>query len=232
MKSSEISREQLCAMFDHTNLKPYAKREEFEQLCREARENRFAMVAINSGQTALCRELLEGSGVHVGAAISFPLGQEDIEVKKYETQRAIENGADEIDYVLNISEVKNENWHYIETEMKEIVEICRANGIISKVIFEICYLSDEEILRIAEIAGKVLPDYIKTSTGFGDGGATVHAVKLMYTAAGGKVKVKAAGGIRDWKTCAEMIDAGAERIGTSSSLKILKEFEMQRKEKR
>lgn len=228
MKSDTITREQLCKMFDHTNLKAYACRQDFEQLCREARENNFAMVAINPAPVALCKRLLGGSAVHVGAAISFPLGQETIQMKELVTEQAILNGADEIDYVVNLGEIKNGNWDYIEREMSRIVAFCRDRKVISKVIFEICYLSQEEIIRLAQIAGKVLPDYIKTSTGFGTHGAVAETVRLMKETVGEKVKVKAAGGIRDWASCAAMIDAGAERIGTSSSLKILEEFDRSR----
>lgn len=140
-------------------------------------------------------------------------------------QNAIENGADEIDYVINIGELKNKNYQYIESEMKAMVELCRSNKVISKVIFEICYLTEDEIKKVSEIAKKVKPDYIKTSTGFGTSGAVKEIVRLMKNCIGEDVKVKAAGGIRSWKTCAEMIDAGAERIGTSSTIKILQEFD-------
>ena len=117
------------------------------------------------------------------------------------------------------------NWDYIKEEMEEIVKICRENNVISKVIFENCYLTKEEIRQVALIAKEVKPDFIKTSTGFGTGGATVEDVKIMAETVDGQVKVKAAGGIRDWQTCKAMIEAGASRIGTSSSLKILEEFE-------
>ena len=224
MEEFRITRRQLCSMIDHTNLKPYAVREDFEKLCREARENNFAMVAINPAPVRLCRELLEGSGVHVGAAVSFPLGQDTLAAKIFCAEDAIQNGADEIDYVLNIGELKAGNRDYIEKEMKELTSLCRSSNVISKVIFEICYLTEQEIRIAAEAAKVIGPDYIKTSTGFGNSGADAHAVRLMKEEAGEAVKVKAAGRIRDWKTCREMILAGAERIGTSSSLRILKEY--------
>jgi len=145
-----------------------------------------------------------------------------------ETKDAIANGADEIDYVINVGEVKNGNFDYIRDEMEQMTALCREAGVLIKVIFEICYLTDEDIVKIAQIAKEVEPDFIKTSTGFGTSGATVQAVKLMKETVGDKVKVKAAGGIRGWQACAEMIDAGAERIGTSSSLKILEEFDAAR----
>lgn len=211
-------------MFDHTNLKAFASEQDFELLCREAAENHFAMVAINSSPVALCKRLLEGSGVHVGAAISFPLGQTTVETKVFETENAIQNGADEIDYVLNVGELKQGNLDYIRREMESIVAICRKNRVICKVIFENCYLTQDEIRSAAQIAREVGPDFIKTSTGFGTGGATVEDVRLMKETVGDKVRVKAAGGIRDLDTCLAMIEAGAERIGTSSSLKILEEY--------
>lgn len=218
----------LAKYFDHTFLKAYATRADCEKLCKEARELGTAMVAINSAQVRVCKELLEGCDVHVGAAISFPLGQSVLEIKVEETKKAIQDGADEIDYVINIGEAKMGHWDYIEEEMRQITEICRAHKVISKVIFENCYLEKDEIRKLAEIAKKVKPDYIKTSTGFGTGGATLEDVRLMKETVGDDVKVKAAGGVRDWKTCKAMIEAGAERIGTSSSIAILEGFRNER----
>ncbi len=219
-----ISAKELAGMFDHTNLKAFATDRDFEILCAEAAENHFAMVAINSAPVALCKKLLAGSGVHVGAAISFPLGQTTIETKLFETENAMENGADEIDYVLNVGQLKQGNLAYIQDEMERMVAVCRKHGVLSKVIFENCYLTKEEIKAAALIAKEVEPDFIKTSTGFGTGGATVEDVRLMKETVGEKVKVKAAGGIRDLDACLAMIEAGAQRIGTSSSLKILAEY--------
>lgn len=220
----ELSKEKLCRMFDHTFLKAYATRADFERLCKEAREYGFGMVAINSYPVKLCKKLLEGSGVHVGAAISFPLGQMTIEAKVMEAELAIKDGADEIDYVLNIGKVKEHDYDYIREEMTKMVEIARKHGIIVKVIYENCYLEKDEIVELCRIAKEVRPDYIKTSTGFGPSGATIEDVKLMKETVGDEVKVKAAGGIRDYQTCKAMIAAGAERIGTSSSIEILKGF--------
>ena len=223
-----LTEKSLAKYFDHTFLKAYATRADFEKLCKEARELGTAMVAINSAQVCVCKELLKGSDVHVGAAISFPLGQTVLEIKVEETKKAIQDGADEIDYVINIGEAKMGHWDYIEEEMRQITEICRAHKVISKVIFENCYLEKEEIKKLAEIAKKVKPDYIKTSTGFGTGGATLEDVRLMKETVGDDVKVKAAGGVRDWETCKAMIEAGAERIGTSSSIAILEGFRNER----
>ncbi len=227
MNSKTITRAGLCRMFDHTCLKPFADHEMLTKLCREAREGNFAMVAINSAPVAFCKKLLKGTDVHVGAAISFPLGQTTIETKVYETENAIQNGADEIDYVLNLGEVKNGNFAYIREEMERITAVCREYGVLCKVIFENCYLNREEIRHLAEIAAEVKPDFIKTSTGFGSSGADPEDVRLMKETVGTLVKVKAAGGIRSWETCRQMIDAGADRIGTSSSLAILEEFDRQ-----
>lgn len=224
MDPNELTLSQLCGMFDHTNLKPYAVRKDFETLCHQARENHFAMVAINPAPVRLCKELLSGSSVHVGAAISFPLGQTTIKSKADETRTAIEDGADEIDYVINIGELKGGNIPYIREEMETIVSICRKHSVISKVILETCYLTEDEIVLVSSIAKQVGPDFIKTSTGFGTAGATPQHVRLMKQNAGDLVMVKAAGGIRSWESCKAMIDAGATRIGTSSSLKIIDEF--------
>jgi deoxyribose-phosphate aldolase len=225
MNSHSITKEQLCQLIDHTNLKPSATRVDFERLCQEARINRFAMVAIHSARVALCKELLAGSFVNVGAAVSYPFGQTTLETKVFEAEDAIANGADEIDYVINIAELKEGHLDYIRHEMEAMVAVCQKGGAVSKVIFETCYLTDREIQAVAEIALEVKPDYIKTSTGAGPHGATVEAVHLMKSVVGDHLKVKAAGGIRDWITCAAMLDAGAERIGTSSSLIILEQFE-------
>lgn len=223
-----VTVEQLANMIDHTNLKAYADDAAFEKLCDEAKKYNFKMVAINPAQTVRCKKKLEGSPVHVGAAIGFPLGQTTLECKIFETKDAIEKGADEIDYVINVAELKNKNYDYIKKEMEEIVKICREAGKTSKVIFENCYLTDDEKRKVAEIAKEVKPDFIKTSTGFGTGGATVEDVKLMKSVVGDEVKVKAAGGIRDLKTALAMIEAGAERLGTSAGVAIVEEYNNQK----
>ena len=223
-----VTVEQLANMIDHTNLKAFADDAAFEKLCDEAKKYNFKMVAINPAQTVRCKKKLEGSPVHVGAAIGFPLGQTTLECKIFETKDAIEKGADEIDYVINVAELKNKNYDYIKKEMEEIVKICREAGKTSKVIFENCYLTDDEKRKVAEIAKEVKPDFIKTSTGFGTGGATVEDVKLMKSVVGDEVKVRAAGGIRDLKTALAMIEAGAERLGTSAGVAIVEEYNNQK----
>lgn len=215
----------LAQMVDHTNLKPYATDDDMRRLCAEARQYHFRMVAVNQVQSRLCAQELAGSDVHVGAAISFPLGQTSIAAKAFETQDAIANGATEIDYVINLTRAKAHDWNYIEDEMKQIVSICKDAGLISKVIFENCYLSDEEKVALCGIAQDVEPTFVKTSTGFGTSGATVEDVRLMKANVGDVVQVKAAGGIRDADTFLEMVRAGATRIGCSAGIPIMQEFE-------
>lgn len=224
MDSKTITKKELAGMFDHTNLKAYATEADLRKLCEEAKMIGAAMVAVNPFPVKFCKKLLKGTGVHVGAAIAFPLGQTTIEEKADETKQAIKDGADEIDYVLNVGKLRDGDDEYIRKEMETIAAICRGRHVISKVIFENCYLTKDQIRKAAGIARDVRPDFIKTSTGFGTSGAKEEDVRLMKETVGSAVKVKAAGGIRDWKTCAAMIDAGAQRIGTSSSMQILKEF--------
>ena len=230
MNTEALTEKTLAAMFDHTQLAPDATEEMMKKLCDEAREIGTAMVAINPYWVPFCKEQLKGTDVHVGAAIGFPLGQNTLATKLFETRDSLEEGADEIDYMINQSKVKAGDWDYIEKEMREITEISHEFNAPCKVIFENCNLTKDEIRKIAEIAKKVGIDYVKTSTGTGKGGATVEDVKLMKDTVGDTCKVKAAGGIRDWETCRAMIEAGAERIGTSSSLKILEEFRRSREQ--
>ena len=230
MNTKSLTPETLAKYFDQTLLKPYASRADFEKFCAESARYRFKMVAINSAPVKLCKELLKDSDVLVGAAIGFPLGQTTVADKVFETEQAIADGADEIDYVINIGELKSGNTAYIEREMEQIVAVCRRHRKTVKVIFENCYLTDEEKRTLCAIAKRVKPDFIKTSTGFGTPaagipvGATVADVRLMKEAVGDEVKVKAAGGIRTLQDALNMIDAGAERIGTSAGVAIIKEL--------
>ncbi|MBO4919717.1 MAG: deoxyribose-phosphate aldolase [Erysipelotrichaceae bacterium] len=222
-----ITKSQLAAMIDHTYVKPYATEEDMFRLCDEAIQYGFAMVAVNSGQTERCANYIrsKGSKVHTGAAISFPLGQMTIEAKVFETKDAIEKGADEIDYVINITELKKKNYDYIRDEMKQITDLCHSHGVIIKVIFETFYLTDEEKIKLCEIASEVKPDLIKTSTGMCEGGATVEDVRLMREHTSPDVKVKASGGVRTLEQTLAFIEAGAERIGTSQGVKIVESLE-------
>lgn len=221
---STYTLDDLARLVDHTNLHAYASAADMERLCDEARRYHFAMVAVNQVQSALCARLLAGTDIHVGAAISFPLGQTTIDSKVFDTQDAIAHGADEIDYVVNQTELKNGNWDYVREEMARIVAVCREKGAVIKVIFENCYLTDDEKVRLCEIANEVRPDFIKTSTGFGTGGATFDDVRLMRAHADAAIKVKAAGGIRDADSFLEFVRLGAERIGCSAGIPIIEEI--------
>ena len=215
MKRYTIS--ELAYMVDHTNLHPDVTRKDMEKLCHEAVTYGFHMVAVNSVQSKLCSTLLAGTNVHTGAAISFPLGQTSIATKVFETKDALANGANEIDYVVNLTEVKAGNWDYIASEMSQIVRVCREAGVPSKVIFENCLLTHEEKLKLCEVASKVLPTFVKTSTGFSSKGATVEAVSAMLDQAQGRIQVKASGGIRDYAGAKLYVDMGVKRLGIGFS---------------
>ena len=208
-------------LIDHTNLHADATEEDMKKLCDEAKKYHFKMVAINEVQSEFCAQQLKGTDIDTGAAISFPLGQTTVACKLAETKDALQNGANEIDYVVNLTQVRAHNWSYIEDEMMQMVKLCHDHDVPCKVIFETCYLTKTEIKQLALIAQKVKPDFVKTSTGFGTAGATVEDVKLMKENVGPDVKVKAAGGIRNTDDFLAMIAAGAERIGTSSGVKII-----------
>lgn len=218
---SQYTLDELSRLIDHTNLHAYASADDMKKLCQEAINYHFRMVAINQVQSKTCYDILKDTDIDIGAAISFPLGQTTIESKVFDTKNAIENGANEIDYVINITEVKNNNFDYIKQEMEQIVNVCHQNSVLVKVIFENAYLTKDEIKHVAEIAKVVKPDFIKTSTGFGPSGAKIEDVKLMKETVGDVVSVKAAGGIRNSDDFLAMIAAGADRIGTSSGVKII-----------
>ena len=208
-------------LIDHTNLHADATEDDMKKLCAEAKKYHFKMVAINQVQSHFCAEQLKETDIDTGAAISFPLGQTTVACKLAETEDALKNGANEIDYVVNLTQVRAHNWAYIEDEMQKMVNLCHQHQVPCKVIFETCYLTKAEIKQLALVAKKVKPDFIKTSTGFGTAGATVANVRLMKETVGPDVKVKAAGGIRNTDDFLAMIAAGAERIGTSSGVKII-----------
>ncbi len=211
-------------IFDHTLLKPPATAEDLKVICDLAMTYGFHTVAINAGTTAVCYEMVKGSNVLVDSAVGFPLGITSIPVKVFETEDCIKNGAGEIDYVIHVGKAKEGDWDYIEEEMKAIVGTCHAHGVPCKVIFENCYLADEEKIKLCEVANKVHPDFIKTSTGFGPSSATVDDVRLMRRYADPSIKVKAAGGVRDLDTCLKMLEAGADRIGCSASVQIADDY--------
>ncbi len=214
----------VAGMIDHTNLKAFATEADFRKLCDEAKKYGFKSVAINTYPVSMCRKMLEGSDVLTGAAVGFPLGQMTIASKVAEAKNAISDGCQEFDYVLNVGKVKEHDYAYIEEEMTQMVRTAREAGICAKVIFETCYLDEEEIIEVAKIAARVKPDFVKTSTGFGTAGAKTEHVRLMKQYAGEDVQVKAAGGIRSWAEAKAMIEAGATRLGTSSGVKIIEEM--------
>lgn len=219
-----MTQKEFNKIFDHTILKAFTTEDDLRAVCEEAKKYGFCSVAVNTGMVKKCAEFLAGSGVVVDAAVGFPLGITTVECKLVEAEQAIDNGAGEVDYVVNIGKVKEGNVDYLRDEMSRIVALCRARGVISKVIFENCYLTDAEKIMLCEIANDVRPDFIKTSTGFGPSSATVEDVRLMRAHVDAEIKVKAAGGVRDLATCLEMLDAGAERIGCSNSKAIAEAF--------
>lgn len=224
MNVNELTAETLAGMIDQTLLKPDATLEQLRKHCEGAAKYHFKTVAINNAPVPFCKKILEGTGVLCDAAVSFPLGQCTIETKVFETIDVIEKGAGEVDYVVNLVELKSGNWDYVEEEMRRVVEACRERGITSKVIFENCYLTDDEKKKLCEVALRVKPVFIKTSTGFGTHGATVDDVRLMKSCVGDKLLIKAAGGIRTAEQALAMIEAGASRIGTSRGIEIVEGF--------
>lgn len=209
----------LASWIDHTLLKADATRKQIEKLCEEAMQFRFATVCIQPFRVGLCADILKNSGVGVCTVIGFPLGANRAEVKALETIRACTDGASEIDMVMNIGALKDGNLAAVENDISSVVKA--AQNRIVKVILETALLSDDEIrsaCAVAEIAGA---DFVKTSTGFGPGGADVRHVRLMKETVGDRLRVKASGGIRDRETLLAMIEAGASRIGTSQGVSLI-----------
>ena len=213
---------ELNKYIDHTNLKADATIRDIEKLCDEAVKYKFASVCVSPYYVPLAHELLEDSNVNVCTVIGFPLGQNTTSTKAYEAIEAINNGADEIDMVINIAALKNEDYDYVKEEIEEIRD--SIDGKVLKVIIETCYLTQKEITKMTEICNKTFVNFIKTSTGFGTGGATFEDVALMKKYVGDEVEVKAAGGIRDADTFIKMIENGATRIGTSAGVSIIEEL--------
>lgn len=218
---SELRDRNVAGMIDHTLLKPEATPDEIKKLCMEAKDYSFASVCINPCYVSLCSELLRGTGVKVCTVIGFPLGSTTTEVKQYETEQSIENGANEVDMVINVGQLKQGNYDYVEKDVKAVVSTARRHNVLSKVIFETALLTDEEKVRAALICKKAGADFVKTSTGFSKGGATVGDVALMKYVVGSAIGVKAAGGIRSKEDAEAMIASGADRIGASASVKIV-----------
>lgn len=210
----------LASLIDHTLLKPDATQPQIDKLCKEAKEHGFFSICINPYWISDAKKLLNGSGVKVCTVIGFPLGAGLPLSKLHATQDAIKAGADEIDMVLNIGAAKEAHWNFIEHEIHEVVSA--AQGKTVKVILETCLLNDAEIVECCKAAQKAGAHFVKTSTGFSTGGATVEAVKLMRKTVGDKMGVKASGGIKDKATAEAMVAAGATRLGTSAGVAIVK----------
>ena len=211
----------MAHMIDHTVLKPDATQDQIAQLCFEARKYRFASVCVNPTHVRLCAELLKGSGVDVCTVIGFPLGATSVEAKVFESQQTIRDGATELDMVINVGALKSRDYEVVERDIASIARVCHADGAILKVIIEAALLTDEEKVIACQLAKVAGADFVKTSTGFGPGGATVEDVALMRRVVGTSMGVKAAGGIRTLETAQQMIAAGASRIGASASVKIV-----------
>lgn len=205
---------------DHTLLKPEATRAQAERLCDEARTHQFASVCVNPCYVPLAAKALKGSNVKVCTVVGFPLGVSPTIVKLTETKWALDHGAQEVDMVMNIGAAKNADWDFVEKDIHALAEACHKGGAILKVILETCLLTDGEKVEACQRAWKAGADFVKTSTGFSIGGATIADVKLMRQTVGQNLGVKASGGIKDAAGANAMIEAGASRLGTSSGVAI------------
>lgn len=211
----------IASYIDHTLLKPTVGRTEIISLCNEALENSFAAVCINSHWVPLAVDILLGSDINVCTVTGFPLGASSTDVKLAETSWCLENGAREIDTVMNIGEAKNGNWDFVEDEIAQLANLVHAKDAILKVIFENCLLENNEIVSACQACVSGGADFVKTSTGFSSGGATEEDVALMVKTVAGQCKVKAAGGVRTAEQAIRMIEIGAARLGTSSGVAII-----------
>jgi len=205
----------IAKYIDYTLLKPDATKEMITRLCIEARENNCASVCVNLYYVQLAKSLLNKTNVKICTVVGFPLGATYKEVKAFEAEIAIQNGANEIDMVMNIGALKNKDYGVVKEDIMAVLKVCKDKNILLKVIIEACLLTDEEKEIVSNIIADTGADFVKTSTGFSNGGATIEDVKLIKKAIGNKAKIKASGGIRDYKTVCSMIEAGADRIGAS-----------------
>jgi deoxyribose-phosphate aldolase len=222
----------IASMIDHTLLKPDASRQNIEELCREAAQFHFATVCVNPTWVGLSARLLAGSGVGVCSVVGFPLGATTADVKGYETRRAIFDGAREIDMVINVGALKSADLRSVERDIEAVTTACRDCGVLSKVIIEAALLTDDEKVTACTIAKAAGADYVKTSTGFGPGGATAADVALLRRVVGADMGVKAAGGVRDLDSVKAMIAAGASRVGASAGVKIVQQARGERPNER
>ncbi len=211
----------IASTIDHTLLKPDATSAEVDKLCAEALQHHFASVCVNGTWVKRCAEILSGSGVAVCSVVGFPLGAMAPEVKAYEARRAVEDGACEIDMVLNIGALKSGDNDFVRRDIAGLVQVCHRHGARLKVILETALLTDPEKVKACELAREAGADFVKTSTGFSKGGATVHDVALMRRTVGPTMGVKASGGVRDAKDAKAMLEAGATRLGASASVAIV-----------
>jgi len=219
----EWTKASLAKTIDHTLLKAIGTADQVRELCAEARKFGFASVCVNPVWVPLCTKELAGSGVMVCTVIGFPLGANQSEIKAAEAKLAVAQGAHEVDMVINIGAAKAGDWKTVEEDIGAVVAAAAGKAKV-KVIIETCYLSDAEKAKACEAAQRAGADFVKTSTGFGTGGATPEDVKLMKKAVGGKLQVKASGGVRTYHDAILMLDAGADRIGASSGVAIIAEL--------
>lgn len=211
----------LAALIDHTLLKQDATEEQIRKVCQEAREYKFASVCVNPSYAPLVTEQLKGSDVKVCCVIGFPLGATTTKTKVSETEEVIDNGAQEVDMVINVGAVKSGDWDFVRNDIESVVNAAGGNAVV-KVIIETCLLNDEEKIKACTISKQAGADFVKTSTGFSTGGATIEDIKLMRTTVGPQMGVKASGGVKDYDTAVAMVKAGATRLGTSSGVAIAK----------
>jgi len=209
----------IASYIDHTILAADATQEKIEKLCQEAREWHFASVCVNTCWAKLCAKLLEGSGVNVCVVVGFPLGAMSTEAKAFEAKKAVEDGATEVDMVINIGWLKDHKDSLVEEDIRQVKKACGDKHL--KVIIEACLLTEEEKVRACKLSVAAGADFVKTSTGFSKSGATVEDVALMRKTVGNACKVKASGGIRDYKTAKAMVEAGADRLGCSAGIAIV-----------
>jgi deoxyribose-phosphate aldolase len=215
---------ELAKTIDHTLLKPAATNEQIDQICAEAREHDFASVCVNPCHVARCAEALKNApDVAVCTVIGFPLGANSTAVKVYETLQATADGATEVDMVINVGAIKSEDWQLVEADVKRVVQAAHASGALCKVILETALLTDDEKIKACQVCKAAGANFVKTSTGFGPGGATVEDIALMRQTVGPEMGVKASGGVRSYADAQQMIAAGATRIGASAGIRIMQE---------
>lgn len=221
---NKLSLKAFAKKIDHTILNPQSSTSDIERVCQEAIKYNFAACYISPWYVKEASKILEGSEVKVGSVVSFPHGNSPTKIKVYEAKWLVENGAEEVDMVINLNALKSHMWNYLREEISSVAEVVHEYGCILKVIVETGILSNEEKVKITQIIADFGGDYVKTSTGFIGRGATLHDVHLLKRAASGKIKVKASGGIRHAIDAIMLIAAGADRIGTSAGVTILNEF--------